>query len=328
MISHNLPIAFTMGDPSGIGPEIIIKSFLKLANDNKKYFVIGDPLVMERTISSLKLKLKINIIRNIKEAIFKKDIIDIFITSKLTSYSDYGVAKKENAEAAFKAIIKAIELAKDNKIHGIVTAPINKYAFNLANIKYPGHTELLSDHSKSKKAAMMLVNEEIKTVLVTLHCSLMDAIKQLSFSKELNAINFAYEGALMLGIKRPIIGVAALNPHAGEGGIFGNEEKKIIIPAINYALDKGIDVRGPFPPDTIFMNARRGAYDVVVSQYHDQALIPIKYLGIHKGINITLGLDFLRTSPDHGTAYDIAGQGIADPSSFIQAAKFMNEINL
>ena len=173
---------------------------------------------------------------------------------------------------------------------------------------------------------MMLCNDSIKTVLVTLHCSMAEALKKICVENEFKAIKNAYIGANMFGIKDPIIAVAALNPHAGEMGLFGNEEKVVIEPAIELAKEKGIDARGPFPGDTVFMNAKNGHYDIVVAQYHDQGLIPIKYEGIDKGVNITVGIDFIRTSPDHGTAFDIAGKNLASPESFINAINTANLI--
>ena len=167
----------------------------------------------------------------------------------------------------------------------------------------------------------MLLNKDIKTVLVTLHCPLVEVIKRINIQKEIDAIKLAFQGAQMFGKINPIIAVAALNPHAGEEGLFGTEEKEVIKPAIKLAIKEGIDARGPFSGDTVFMDAKMGKYDVVVAQYHDQGLIPIKYNGIEDGVNITLGLDFVRTSPDHGTAFDIAGKGIASTKSFISAIK-------
>ena len=185
------------------------------------------------------------------------------------------------------------KLAKQKKLIGVVTAPINKKALNLANISFPGHTEIFSEHSESNDVSMMLCNDSIKTILVTLHCSILEAVEKISVEDEFKAIQHAYIGAKMFGIKDPIIAVAALNPHAGEEGLFGNEEKIIIEPAIQLAKEKGIDARGPFPADTVFMKAKKGQYDIVVAQYHDQGLIPIKYEGIDEGVNITVGLSLI-----------------------------------
>ena len=317
MNNSNLPLALTMGDPGGIGPEIIIKSIYKLKMTN--YVVFGDALVFENIIQSLDIPLKLNCINSLSQAKFDKNILNVFITSKLKSIPKFGKISIASGQASYDAILGSIKLAKQKKLLGVVTAPINKKALNLANISFPGHTEIFSEHSVSNDVSMMLCNDSIKTILVTLHCSILEAVEKISVEDEFKAIQHAYIGAKMFGIKDPIIAVAALNPHAGEEGLFGNEEKIIIEPAIQLAKEKGIDARGPFPADTVFMKAKKGQYDIVVAQYHDQGLIPIKYEGIDEGVNITVGIDFIRTSPDHGTAFDIAGKNLASPKSFIKA---------
>ena len=317
MNNSNLPLALTMGDPGGIGPEIIIKSIYKLKLTN--YVVFGDALVFENIIQSLDIPLKLNCINSLSQAKFDKNILNVFITSKLKSIPKFGKISIASGQASYDAILGSIKLAKQKKLLGVVTAPINKKALNLANISFPGHTEIFSEHSESNDVSMMLCNDSIKTILVTLHCSILEAVEKISVEDEFKAIQHAYIGAKMFGIKNPIIAVAALNPHAGEEGLFGNEEKIIIEPAIQLAKEKGIDARGPFPADTVFMKAKKGQYDIVVAQYHDQGLIPIKYEGIDEGVNITVGIDFIRTSPDHGTAFDIAGKNLASPKSFIKA---------
>lgn len=317
MNNSNLPLAITMGDPGGIGPEIIIKSIYKLKMTN--YVVFGDALVFKNIIQSLDIPLKLNCINSLSQAKFDKKILNLFITSKLKSIPKFGKISIASGQASYDAILGSIKLAKQKKLLGVVTAPINKKALNLANISFPGHTEIFSEHSESNDVSMMLCNDSIKTILVTLHCSILEAVEKISVEDEFKAIQHAYIGAKMFGIKDPIIAVAALNPHAGEEGLFGNEEKIIIEPAIQLAKEKGIDARGPFPADTVFMKAKKGQYDIVVAQYHDQGLIPIKYEGIDEGVNITVGIDFIRTSPDHGTAFDIAGKNLASPKSFIKA---------
>ena len=317
MNNSNLPLAITMGDPGGIGPEIIIKSIYKLKLTN--YVVFGDALVFENIIQSLDIPLKLNCINSLSQAKFDQNILNVFITSKLKSIPKFGKISIASGQASYDAILGSIKLVKQKKLLGVVTAPINKKALNLANISFPGHTEIFSEHSESNDVSMMLCNDSIKTILVTLHCSILEAVEKISVEDEFKAIQHAYIGAKMFGIKDPIIAVAALNPHAGEEGLFGNEEKIIIEPAIQLAKEKGIDARGPFPADTVFMKAKKGQYDIVVAQYHDQGLIPIKYEGIDEGVNITVGIDFIRTSPDHGTAFDIAGKNLASPKSFIKA---------
>ena len=191
---------------------------------------------------------------------------------------------------------------------------------------YPGHTEMLADLSGTSDFAMMLVNPHLRTVLVTVHCSIADAIRRLSVSLELRIIRLAHRSLIQMGNASPRIAVAGLNPHAGEGGLFGREDLDIIAPAVAQAQAEGIDAVGPLPGDTVFMQARKGRYDIVVAQYHDQGLIPVKLLGVEDGVNVTLGLPFVRTSPDHGTAFDIAGQGVADPASLKTALAVAHQL--
>jgi 4-hydroxythreonine-4-phosphate dehydrogenase len=217
--------------------------------------------------------------------------------------------------AAYDYVIKAIELAQAGEIAAIVTAPISKEAMKAAGLSYPGHTEILADKSGTSDFAMMLANDDLRVILVTIHVALRQAIDLVTRARVLNTIRLAQRACHAYGIERPRIAVAGLNPHAGEGGMFGAEDEREIAPAIADARRQGIDASGPWPGDTIFMRARRGEFDIVVAQYHDQGLIPVKYLGIEQGVNVTVGLPFVRTSVDHGTAFDIAGTGKADPAS-------------
>lgn len=315
MISKSArPFAITMGDPSGIGPEIIAKLVAKRGAE-LPLAVLGDHAVMQRAIDLVDLGLVLKNITHPNQAVAEKGTLFCLPTSQSALPPAYGVVSPPNGQAAYDAIIAGIDWAKQGEIGAIITAPIHKEALAAAGIKFPGHTEILGHFGGVEKVAMMLVNEDIRTVLVSIHCSLSDAINAVTVKAELAAIRLAYEGCIALGIPNPRIAVAGLNPHAGEGGLFGREEIEIISPAIQTAKSMGLDVSGPWPGDTVFMSARKGEFDVVVAQYHDQGLIPIKYLGLEKGVNITLGLPFVRTSPDHGTAFDIAGKGIADMAS-------------
>ena len=325
MKNQNKPLAFTMGDPSGIGPEIIVKTIYK-ENLGFKNIIIGDTLIIEETIKILKYNIKIKKIKNVKEAVYQKNIINVLQVGKLKKIPKLGKVIKNNGKLSYNYIIKAFELIKSNEILAIVTAPINKEALSLDKINYPGHTEILASCNNSKNVSMMMMNDQFKTVLVTTHHSLKNAIKKITINNLLATFENTFEWFESINIKTPIVAVAALNPHGGEGGQFGNEEEKIILPAVIEAKQRGMNVIGPIPADTIFMKAREGVYDVVISLYHDQALIPIKYLGLENGINVTLGLGFIRTSPDHGTAYDIAGKGIANHKSFYNAALYANEL--
>jgi 4-hydroxythreonine-4-phosphate dehydrogenase len=217
--------------------------------------------------------------------------------------------------AAYEYLCHAIDDAQAGRLRAIVTAPLNKKAMQAGGIDYPGHTEILAERTRTPHYAMMLVNQELRVILTTIHVALAQVSKLITLDAELATIRLAQRACLQAGVAAPRIAVAGLNPHAGEQGRFGQEEIQVIGPAIELARAEGIDATGPWPGDTIFMRARQGEFDIVVAQYHDQGLIPVKYLGVDNGINVTIGLPFVRTSVDHGTAFDIAGQGIADPGS-------------
>jgi len=278
--------------------------------------------VMSHAVRRLDLGLSVRMIDRPHDARFDPGSIEVVEATQLTELPPIGVANAAAGRASFDAVVAAIAAAKAGAVSGIVTAPINKEAMGMAGFVFPGHTEILAHYSGAKRVAMMLANDEIRTVLVTIHTSLRNAIEQADFAAQMSAMRLAHEGGKALGIAAPRVAVAGLNPHAGEGGLFGDEEIRIIRPAIEAARAEGIDASGPWPGDTVYMQARQGRFDVVVAQYHDQGLIPVKYLGLEKGVNITLGLPFVRTSPDHGTAFDIAGQGIADHASLETALAY------
>lgn len=313
-MTSSTPLTVTMGDPSGIGPEIIAKMYLRRP-EIRHWLVTGDPLVMEHAVSVLGADIRVRAVSSIDDAVFEGNILNVLASSQLTGLPPVGRVSAISGQAAYDAVAAAIRLARSGRVRGIVTAPINKEALAAAGLHYPGHTEILAHHGGAPKVAMMLANEDIRTVLVTTHCSLAEAIRRGDFAAQMDAIRLAHAGAQAFGIARPRVAVAGLNPHAGEGGLFGDEEIRIIRPAIEAARSEGIDASGPWAGDTVFMQARMGRFDIVVAQYHDQGLIPVKYMGLDHGVNVTLGLPFVRTSPDHGTAFDIAGRGIADPSS-------------
>jgi len=317
------PLAITMGDASGIGPEIVAKS---LAHDTERAVVFGSCAVMEHIVRRLGLDLTVRRIARPRDARFAPRSIEVVEATRIVEPPALGVANAIAGQASFDTIVAAIAAAKSGEVSGIVTAPINKEAMGFAGIGYPGHTEILAHYGGAQRVAMMLVNDDIRTVLVTIHMSLRLAIEQADFEAQMSAMRLADLGGKALGIAAPRVAVAGLNPHAGEGGLFGDEEIRIIRPAIDAARAEGIDASGPWPGDTVYMQARQGRFDVVVAQYHDQGLIPIKYLGLEKGVNITLGLPFVRTSPDHGTAFDIAGQGVADPASLETALAYARRL--
>lgn len=318
-----VPIAITMGDASGIGPEIVAKT---LAGSGERAVVFGSHVVMADIVRRMDLDVEIRRIAAPEDAQFQPGVIEVIEVTKIVLPPPIGQVSPVSGQASFDAIVAGIAAAKAGKVSGIVTAPINKAAMSSAGIRYPGHTEILADYGGAERVAMMLANDEIRTVLVTIHTSLRKAIEQADFEAQMSAIRLAHIGGRALGIAAPRIAVAGLNPHAGEGGLFGDEEIRIIGPAIETARAEGIMVSGPHPGDTVFMQAREGRFDVVVAQYHDQGLIPVKYLGLEKGVNITLGLPFVRTSPDHGTAFDIAGQGIADHASLKTALAYAKRL--
>jgi 4-phospho-D-threonate 3-dehydrogenase / 4-phospho-D-erythronate 3-dehydrogenase len=317
------PLALTMGDASGIGPEIVAKV---LAKGGERVVVFGSHVVMQDIVRRLGLNIEVRRIEAAEAALFKPREMEVIEATRITEPPPIGQISAISGQAAFDSIVAAIAAAKRGEVSGIVTAPIHKEAMASAGIRYPGHTEILADYGDAERVAMMLANDDIRTVLVTIHTSLRKAIEQCDFDAQMSAIRLAHEGGKALGFPIPRIAVAGLNPHAGEGGLFGDEEIRIIRPAIDAARAEGIDASGPYPGDTVFMQARQGRFDVVVAQYHDQGLIPVKYLGLEKGVNITLGLPFIRTSPDHGTAFDIAGQGIADHASLETALSYAKRL--
>jgi 4-hydroxythreonine-4-phosphate dehydrogenase len=307
------PIAITMGDPCGIGPEICVKLFAEglpgLA------FVIGDLGVLRRAVARLDVPLTLRSVTSPADIMGQPGTMDVLSCSALPDDLPIGQIDARAGQAAYDYVVKAIDLANAGAVGAIVTAPIVKEAMKAAGITYPGHTEILADKSGTTDFAMMLANDELRSILVTIHVSLAEAIRLVTRQRVLRKIRLANQACRAYGIKQPRVAVAGLNPHAGEGGMFGREDIDEIAPAIADARAEGIDATGPWPGDTIFMRARRGEFDIVVAQYHDQGLIPVKYLGVDHGVNVTIGLPFIRTSVDHGTAFDIAGTGKASHTS-------------
>jgi 4-hydroxythreonine-4-phosphate dehydrogenase len=314
MTKEPAPIGVTIGDPAGIGPEIVVAA---LADPDLgcRAVAIGDAGILARAAKILSIDVAFDVIGDPAAARFAPGTIDVLTVSRLPADLPFGEIRAECGAAAFDYIRTAIDLALAGKIGAIATAPVHKEALKLAGIPYPGHTEMLADLTRAPHHAMMLFNDELRVLLVTIHLSLVDAIRSLTVEKELIALRLADRAARQLGVPKPRVAVAGLNPHAGENGLFGREDLDIIRPAVEQARNEGIDASGPWPGDTVFMQARQGRFDIVVAQYHDQGLIPVKYLGIEHGVNVTVGLPFVRTSVDHGTAFDIAGTGKANPES-------------
>jgi 4-hydroxythreonine-4-phosphate dehydrogenase len=282
-------------------------------------FVIGDVGVLQREIDQLGLALRLNPIKQPQDSLIQKGVMQkgMMNVMAVTALADLrpGTIDARAGQAAFDYVAHGITLAQSGLIAGLVTAPLAKEAMKAAGIAYPGHTEILAEKTGTSDFAMMLANDELRVILVTIHVALKDVPALITEARVLKTIRLAALACASYGISKPRIAVAGLNPHAGENGMFGREEMDVIAPAIAVARAEGLDASGPYAGDTIFMRARKGEFDIVVAQYHDQGLIPVKYLGIDQGVNVTVGLPFIRTSVDHGTAFDIAGCGIADPSS-------------
>jgi 4-hydroxythreonine-4-phosphate dehydrogenase len=305
------PLIVTSGDPAGIGPEIVLKAvshWQSQAMAERPLLIAGDPEWFDRLAKELKISTK-----NMNFIPIKWDKSNIFI----------GKVGKEPAQAAFEAIRAGVSRCMFREAAGLITAPIHKESLAQAGHQWPGHTEMLAElasPSAPPAVRMMLVNPELKVVLNSVHLSLKDMIDSLSVDGLVQTIMLAEQACRQLGVGAPRIAVAGLNPHAGESGLFGREDIDIITPAIARAKSLGINASGPWPGDTVFMRARHAKeFDLVIAQYHDQGLIPIKYLGLDQGINMTLGLPFIRTSVDHGTAFDIAAKRTADPGSMLAA---------
>ncbi|MDX7952635.1 4-hydroxythreonine-4-phosphate dehydrogenase PdxA [Lichenihabitans sp. Uapishka_5] len=304
------PLGLTLGDAAGIGPEIVAR--LLAEGPGSPYVVYGDAGALRRGAAVAGVALEVVPIRDPADiATVPPGAVPLIQAGTLPADLTLGAVSDIAGAAAYAALVAAIDDARAGRIAGIVTAPISKDAFQAAGIRQPGHTEILAERTGTADFAMVLANEDLRVLLNSIHVALADAVRAVTPANELRAIRLADVAARAFGVARPRVAVAGLNPHAGENGLFGREEIVVIAPAIAQARALGIDATGPWPGDTVFMRARRGEFDIVVAQYHDQGLIPVKYLGVDHGVNITIGLPFPRTSPDHGTAFDIAGRGIA-----------------
>jgi len=325
-------IGITMGDPASIGPEIAVKALLNSEiYDICNPLIIGDADVFNDIIKRLHLNAKINSIQNVEEAKFEFGKIDVYdLQNVKMNKLVFGQVSAMAGNAAFGAVKKAIELAMLNEIDATVTGPINKKSINEAGHHFAGHTEIYAHFTNTKKYAMLLVEDNLKVIHVSTHVSLRQACDLVKKDRILEVIELLYNGLISLGETNLKIGIAGLNPHAGDSGLFGTEDTEEILPAVQEALLRGYNVEGPIPPDTLFAKAATGAYGGVVAMYHDQGHIPFKLSGFKwdaekqrmdsvKGVNITLGLPIIRTSVDHGTAFEIAGKGIASADAMTLA---------
>jgi 4-hydroxythreonine-4-phosphate dehydrogenase len=323
-------VGITMGDAAGIGPEIIVKALADTSiHEACKPVVIGDRKTLDEMIGIVKADLRIRSVRSPGQAKFEPGLVDCVDLALLRPGVAFGELSARAGDAAYRYLVKAIELAQAGSIDAICTAPLNKKALRLGGHDYPGHTEILAELSGTRDYSMMFASPRLNVLLVTIHVGLIEAIRAIDPESVYRTISFAHSALRQMGNSRVRIAVCGINPHAGEDGLFGaREEEERILPAIERAAREGLEVSGPYPADTVFFRALRGEFDVVVAMYHDQGLIPIKTLGIDSAVNITLGLPFVRTSVDHGTAFDIAGKGIADETNMrvaiLQAATLVN----
>jgi 4-hydroxythreonine-4-phosphate dehydrogenase len=351
-MTNKQAIAITPGDPSGIGPEIIAKAFLQDAQATGRpavtqhCFVAGDFDLMKKAASLVDpagQHVRVSLIQSPEEACFAPPgVLPVIQVAKLSGALPWGQVSAEAGRFAGECVQWAARAALQHNVAALVTAPLHKEALSAAGAPFnafPGHTELLQAEAAQHMGVplaqvpvrMMLANDELRTVLVSIHVSLRQALDAVTYDNVLESLRITHQALSRLLGRAPKIGVAGLNPHAGEGGLFGREELDIIQPAMAQARSEGMHVHGPFAPDTIYMRARRkangpGEFDVVLAMYHDQGLIPVKYMGLEQGVNVTLGLPLVRTSPDHGTAFDIAGKGVADAASLVAAIHMAHQL--
>lgn len=316
-------LGITMGDPTGAGPEIIVKA---LYSDEIRGLcravVIGDAAAMHAAVEIVKMPVEIRAIKNVGEAQFADGTIEVIDLKNVNMGKLVrGRVDPMGGKAAFAYVETATRLALEKEIDAIVTAPLNKEALNKAGYAYSGHTEILAHLCDVSDVVMILVAGDLRIAHVTTHVSLRKALDLVTKDRILRVLKLTNEAVKRMGIIEPRLVVAGLNPHAGEDGLFGNEEKEQILPAIEAAKQLGLNVRGPLPPDTAFLRASRGEFDAAIAMYHDQGHIPMKMVGFDKGVNVTLGLPIIRTSVDHGTVFGKAGKGTANPRSLIEAIK-------
>ena len=315
-------VGITMGDPVGIGPEIILKALTERSvYETSRPLVFGDVALLTATNQWLETGLMVRAVDVPEAGLYQFGSIDVVSISEIDyGQLKYGHPTPETGRAMVDYIMCSIDRAMEGSIHGIATCPINKMAMHIAGFDFDGHTELLAQRTKTSEYVMMLAGSRLRVALATIHLPLAEVPNKLTTESVFKTIRITEEALrISFGIPKPKLAVAALNPHAGEEGLFGDEEFRVISPALGRAIEAGVQVSGPYPPDTIFYWALRGRCDAVIAMYHDQGLIPFKMVHFTDGVNTTLGLPIVRTSVDHGTAYDIAGRGEADPGSLVAA---------
>ncbi|WP_113881150.1 MULTISPECIES: 4-hydroxythreonine-4-phosphate dehydrogenase PdxA [Cytobacillus] len=318
-------VGITMGDAAGVGPEIILKSLAESEMyEISNPLVIGDRKILERAKSFVDSGLVIEAVKadQLNEIPYKHGVVHCLDLDLLPEDLPIGQVSPAAGDAAFQYLAKAIEMAKENSIDAICTAPLNKEALQKGGHMYPGHTEILADLTNTKDYSMMLSAPNLRVIHVTTHVGIIDAVKMINPERVYHVLKLAHDTLKKAGIESPKIAVCGINPHAGENGLFGyGEEEEKVIPGVEKAQAEGINAVGPLPADTLFFRAVRGDFDIVVAMYHDQGHGPVKVLGLDAGVNITVGLPIIRTSVDHGTAFDIAGKGIADEKSLMEAMR-------
>ncbi|MPY57983.1 4-hydroxythreonine-4-phosphate dehydrogenase PdxA [Streptomyces spongiae] len=330
MTTTPLPlIAVTMGDGAGIGPEVVVAALLDDAVLTRcRPVVIGDAHRLREAARLLRLEqCEVAVVEHPRDAEFTPGRVNVVDLALLPADLPWGKLSPAAGNAAYEYIKRAAELAVAGEVHGICTAPLNKEALHAAGHLYPGHTELLAHLTGTDEVSMMLSTEKVKVIHVTTHIGLIDAVHRIEPGLVERTVRRGHEAMVRAGTPNPVIGVCGINPHAGENGLFGyGEEEDKIVPALEKLRAAGVDARGPLPADTAFFLAARGDYDLIVAMYHDQGHGPVKVLGIEAGVNLTVGLPVIRTSVDHGTAFDIAGSGTAEAGSMVEALRQAAEL--
>jgi 4-hydroxythreonine-4-phosphate dehydrogenase len=321
-------IAITMGDAAGVGPEVIVKALAHAdVYARCRPLVIGDAGRLEEAVGLCKCALNVARVSSPAAGVYAHGTVDCLDLGLIPPHYPFGVLSKAAGEAAYRYVEKATGLAVKDEVDAICTAPLNKEALNLAGHRYPGHTEMLAELTGTPEVSLMLVAPGLRVIHVTTHLGLLDAIARIEPGIVARTIERAHMVATRAGVVEPRIAVCAINPHAGEGGLFGRgEEKAKILPAIESCRARGWNIEGPLPADTLFYRAGRGDFDIVVAMYHDQGHGPVKVMGVEHGVNVTVGLPVIRTSVDHGTAFDIAGKGVADERSMLAALRIAVEL--
>ncbi|MEM7532823.1 MAG: 4-hydroxythreonine-4-phosphate dehydrogenase PdxA [Chloroflexota bacterium] len=315
-------LAITIGDPAGIGPEVTLKALThSVVYERCRPLVIGDARILQRAATWLDMNdVAYEIVDDAATAPYVPGTVTLLdLQNAPSDECPVGKVSAVAGKAAVEYVFRACDLCMAGDADGMVTAPLNKEAMNLAGFTYAGHTELLTERTNAEKVSMLLVGPNLRVVHVSTHVGLDEAIRRVTPARVEAVIDLAYESCIALGINEPRIAIAGLNPHASEGGLFGNHEAESIVPAIESARAKGYNISDPQPPDTVFLRATKGLYDIVVAMYHDQGHIPMKLLAFDSGVNVSMGLPIIRTSVDHGTAFDIAGTGIASEESMLAA---------